>query len=80
MLPGMALLLRIANARCLPPSVLFGAQGQWNPPSCMALRPFQDSKKCGQWRKDKKFNFESKLGLVELKMGSYASNFVLLVN
>lgn len=34
MLPGMKLLLRIANSRCLPPSVLFGAQGQWNPASC----------------------------------------------
>lgn len=29
-LPVTGLLLRIANGRCLPPSVLFGAQGRWN--------------------------------------------------
>ncbi|KAK5598924.1 hypothetical protein CRENBAI_001890 [Crenichthys baileyi] len=34
-LSGMGQLLRIANGRCLR-SVLFAAQGQWNPPSCSA--------------------------------------------
>lgn len=51
MLPGMGLLLRIANGRCLP-SVLFGAQGQWNPPSC-------SSRWCGPYFRKQTGGFKS---------------------